>query len=135
MSKKQPNSENEDQLSRRERQIMDIIYSAGEASARTVLEKLPDAPSYATVRTLLRILVEKDQLQYRVESRSFIYAPKQSRDSVAKKTLQRILKTFYGGSIEQAIAGLLDPADQRLEPEEIERIEKLLKSHKQSPKQ
>jgi len=109
---------------------MDIIYSSGEASARDVWKQLSDAPSYATVRTLLRILIEKGHLQHRVEGRSFIYAPQKSRASVAKKALQRLLQTFYGGSIEQAIAGLLDPSDKRLQPEEIQRIEELLKSHK-----
>ena len=113
---------------------MDIIYSVNEATARTVWEKLPDAPSYATVRTLLRILLDKGHLQHRVEGRSFIYSPQKSRESVAKGAWQRLLQTFYGGSIEQAIAGLLDPADTRLQPEEIKRIEELLKAHKPTAK-
>ena len=119
-----------DPLSRRERQIMDIIYAAGQTSARDVWERLPDPPSYATVRTLLRVLLEKGHLKHRVDGRSYIYSPKKSRDSVAKSALQRLLQTFYGGSVEAAVSGLLEVADTDLNEAELERIEKLIEQQK-----
>lgn len=129
--KKVPSS---DPLSRRERQIMDIILSSGEASARDIWEQMPDAPTYATVRTILRVLLEKGHLQHRQEGRSYIYSPKQSRDSVATSALQRLLQTFYGGSVEQAVNGLLQLKDTDLAPDELERIEQLIEQKKQNTK-
>jgi len=123
-----------DPLSRRERQIMDIIFARGESSAREIWAELPDAPTYATVRTLLRVLLEKGHLKHRVEGRSYIYSPKKSRDTVAKSALQRLLQTFYGGSVEQAVSGLLEAADTELDEAELERIEALIEQQKQNAK-
>ena len=117
-------------LSRRERQIMDIVYAGSEVSAREVWQQLPDQPSYATVRTLLRVLLEKGQLKHRVEGRSYMYSARESRDSVARTALQRMLQTFYGGSVEQAVSGLLNLNDSKLDAAELERIEQLIADRK-----
>ena len=139
MAKKSPKSTTprnpDDPLSRRERQIMDIIYAGGEVSARTVWAELPDPPSYATVRTLLRVLLEKGHVKHRVDGRTYIYSPKKSRASVAKSALERLLKTFYGGSVEQAVSGLLEVADTDLGEAELERIEKLIEQQKLNTKE
>ena len=127
-------SPGEDSLSRRERQIMDIIYATGEASARDVLEKLPDAPTYATVRTLLRVLLEKGHLTHRTEGRSYYYAPARTREAVGKNALKRLLETFYEGSVEQAVSGLLNLKDTELDANELKRIEALIDEHKQTLK-
>ena len=113
---------------------MDIVYAAGQVSAREVWERLADAPSYATVRTLLRVLLEKGHLRHRREGRSYIYSPSRSRESVAKSALQRLLQTFYGGSVEQAVSGLLELRDTDLDRAELERIEDLIEQHKRNPK-
>jgi len=134
MAKKPNKSTSTDPLSRRERQIMDIVFAGTEVSARDVWSQLPDPPSYATVRTLLRVLLEKGHLKHRVEGRSYIYSPKKSRDTVAKSALKRLLETFYGGSVEQAVSGLLEAADTELEPAELERIEALIEQQKQNAK-
>mgnify|MGYP001814848953 CR=1 FL=1 len=119
-----------DPLSRRERQIMDIIYATGEASARDVWEQMPDAPSYATVRTLLRVLLEKGHLRHRREGRSYIYSPSRSREAVARTAMRRLLETFYGGSVEQAVCGLLELRDTEIDRAELERIEQLIEARK-----
>ena len=119
-----------DPLTRRERQIMDIIYAAGEASARDILERLSDPPTYATVRTLLRVLLDKGQLEHRAKGRSYIYTPTHPRESVAKGALKRLLETFYEGSVEQAVSGLLELKETRLDAEELKRIEALIRDQK-----
>src|SRR4051812_22619441 len=96
-------------LSRRERQIMDIIYARGEASAATVLAELPDPPSYSAVRALLAILVEKGHLKHRSEQGRYIFAPTLRRAQAGRSALLRVLETFYEGSIEKAVAAFSVP--------------------------
>ena len=114
---------------------MDIVYEVGEASVHEIQERLPDPPSNATVRTILRVLVEKGELKHRKESRSFIYAPTRSRKTVAPSALRRILDTFYGGSVESAVSGLLKLEERALDRAELERIEKLIGDYKQNSKE
>ncbi|MGI9239433.1 MAG: BlaI/MecI/CopY family transcriptional regulator [Verrucomicrobiales bacterium] len=128
--KRSGNKRAPDPLSRRERQVMDIIYAAGKASAREVMEKIPDAPSNATVRSILRVLVEKGELSYEKQGRSFIYTPCQSRAKVARTALSRLLQTFYGGSVGQAVSGLLELESSDIDAAELERIEELIATHK-----
>ena len=109
---------------------MDIIYAAEKASAREVMGKIPDAPSYATVRSILRVLVEKGELSYEKSGRSFIYTPRRSRSKVARTALSRLLQTFYGGSVGQAVSGLLELGGGEIDPTELERIEELIAAHK-----
>jgi predicted transcriptional regulator len=113
------------ELSRRERQIMEIIYARGEASAAQVLEDLPDPPSYSAVRALLAILEQKGQLKHRSEQGRYIYAPTRRRAKAGRSALVRVLETFYEGSLEKAVAALLT-SDSRLSAEELARLSELI---------
>lgn len=110
---------------------MDIGYGGGPVTAREIWERLPDPPSYAGVRTILRVLLEKGVLTHRKEGRSYLYSPTRSREVVARTALRRLLDTFYGGSVEGAVSGLLKLEDGALDAEELERIEKLIEDYKQ----
>jgi predicted transcriptional regulator len=114
-------------LSRRERQIMEIVYARGEASAADVHAALPDAPSYTSVRTLLRILEEKGQLKHRQEGLKYIYAPSRSRQRAGRSAFRRMLDTFFEGSLEKAVAAYLSDEQTELPPEELERLAKLIR--------
>lgn len=113
-------------LSRRERQIMDIVYAQGEASAAGVHQALPDAPSYSAVRALLAILVDKGHLKHRSEKGRYIYVPTRRRAQVGRSALRRVLDTFFEGSLEKAVATLLQGSDANLSPEELERLGQLI---------
>ncbi len=115
-----------DPLSRRERQIMDIIYAAGSATAREIHEQMIDPPTYATVRTILRVLLEKNQLKHRQEGKSYIYSPVNPREVVAESAMKRLVRTFYDGSVEQAVSGLLGLDDKKLDIAELERIKEMI---------
>ena len=109
-------------LSRRERQIMDIVYALGEASATHVLGGLPDPPSRTAVRTMLRILEEKGQLDHRKQGREFIYQPTRPRASAGRSALKRVLHTFFDGSLEKAVAVHLSDPKSGLTAEDLKRL-------------
>ncbi len=114
-------------LSRRERQIMDVIYAMGEATALEVHTALPDAPSRTAVRTILRILEEKGHLSHRQDGIRFVYRPCRAREAAGPSALQRVLRIFFDGSIEKAVAShLLDP-DASLTSEELNRLASLIR--------
>ncbi len=119
-----------DPLTRRERQIMDIIYSRGEATAAEVNAALSDQPSYSTVRTLLRILEEKGHLKHREDGQRFVYLPTRSRAAESKSALKRVVQTFFEGSFADAVAALVDTADGKLPADELKRIEDIIKKAK-----
>jgi BlaI family transcriptional regulator, penicillinase repressor len=119
------------ELSRRERQIMDIIYARGEATAAEVTEGLPDAPSYSTVRALLRILEEKGVLKHREDGPRYIFAPTVPRAKASKSALTRVLNTFFEGSLANAVAALVDTKDTKLSAEELKRLEAIIKQANQ----
>lgn len=114
-------------LSRREQQIMHVIYSRGEATATEVLENLPAPPSYSAVRALLRVLVEKGHLRHRRDGQRYVYSPTVARERVKLSALRRVLRTFFDDSAEEAVAALLDISHERLSDEELERMENLIK--------
>lgn len=116
----------EEGASRRERQIMDIIYRRGQASAEEVLGDLPDPPSYSAARALLRILEEKGQLVHEKVGARYVYRPARSRDQAGRSALKRVLNTFFEDSTEKAVAALLDVADARLSPDELGRLLELI---------
>lgn len=118
------------ELSRRERQIMDIVYSAAEASAADVLEAMSDPPSYSTVRKLLAILVEKGHLKHREQRGKYLYRPTNPRSRAGKSALQKVLQTFYEGSLEKAVAAMLSGRDASVSNEELKRIVKLIEDTK-----
>jgi predicted transcriptional regulator len=116
------------ELSRRERQIMDIIYGFSEASARDVLNALPDPPSYSSVRALMRILEEKGHLTHRTEGARYVYRPTRPRGAAARSALRRVLKTFFEGSTAKAVAALLDASDADLTDDELARLARLIET-------
>jgi predicted transcriptional regulator len=121
-------------LSRRERQIMDIVYACGEASVGEVLQRMSDPPARVSVRTLLRILEEKGHLKHTLKGKEFIYQPTQPRDKAARSALDRVLNTFFGGSIEQAVAAHLSRRQVKLSAEELRGLEELIRQAKERGK-
>ena len=100
-----------DPLSRRERQIMDIVYARGQATAAEVTAALPDPPSYSAVRALLRILEHKGHLRHEQDGPRYVFLPTVSRDRARRSALRNLVKTFFDGSPVQAAAALIDQAD------------------------
>lgn len=119
-----------DRLSRRERQIMEIIYGRGEATAAEVQAALPEAPSYSAVRALLRILEEKGVLKHREDGPRYIYRPTQEPEQAKRSALKRVVSTFFEGSLASAVAALVDANDGKLDPEELRRLEAIIKKTK-----
>jgi predicted transcriptional regulator len=116
-------------LSRRERQIMEIVYRMGAASAQEIQEQLPDPPSYSAVRALLAILVEKGALKHQRVDRKYIYQPTVSTDRAKRSAFRSLLSTFYDDSPEKLVAALLNPSDLKLSQKEIEGIREMLAAH------
>jgi predicted transcriptional regulator len=114
------------ELSRRERQIMDILYRRGRATAGEVMTELRGNPSYSTVRTQLRVLEEKGHVRHDEEGLRYVYAPATARRSARKSALRHLVDTFFDGSAEQTVAALLGGEGARLSEEELERIAKLV---------
>ena len=117
-------------LSRRERQIMDLLFRTGRATAADVLEGLPDAPSYSAVRALLRILEQKGHVKHEEEGRAYVYMPLVRRDTARQNALSHLLRTFFDNSAEQAVAALLAIKGQKMSEAELERMSKLIESAK-----
>ena len=115
-------------LSRRERQIMDIIYARGQASVRQVRLAMDDPPSYSAVRALLRILEDKGRLKHKAEGNRYIYLPTRSRKDASRSAVRRLLRTFFDGSTEQALAALLDVSGARPTAEELDRLARLIEN-------
>ncbi len=113
-------------LSRREREIMDIIYQRGQATAGEILAAMTDAPSYSTVRTLLRVLKEKGHVQQKADGQRYVYSPTVSRQKAKRWALERIVSTFFEGSAEAAMATLIDIHSARLSTEEWERLQTMI---------
>lgn len=113
-----------DPLSRRERQILDVLYARGSATAADVLSALPDPPSYSAVRALLRILESKGHARHEQQGTRYVYLPVVSRDSASQSALTRIVTTFFEGSAAQAAAALLDSST--LSDEELAHLSSLI---------
>src|SRR3981189_2137599 len=114
------------ELSRRERQIMDILYRRGKATAGEVMDELHGNPSYSTVRTQLRVLEEKGHVRHEEEGLRYVYAPATARRAARKSALRHLVDTFFDGSAEQTVAALLGGESARLSEEELDRIAKLV---------
>jgi predicted transcriptional regulator len=113
-------------LTRRERQIMDILYRRGRATAAEVLDDLPGDTHDSTVRTQLRVLEEKGHVRHEEEGLRYIYSPSVSRNAARKSALRHVVQTFFDGSAEKAVAALLGGEASRLSEEELERIADLI---------
>lgn len=113
-------------LTRRERQIMDIVYRFGQATAAEVQENLPDPPSYSAVRALLRVLEEKGHLRHEEEGPRYVYLPTLPREEARRSAMKRLVRTFFDDSTEKAVAALLSMSASDLSREELEHLEELI---------
>jgi predicted transcriptional regulator len=122
MGRTQPNNS----LGARERQILDAIFRAGEASVGDVLRQLPDPPSYSAVRTMIRLLEKKGFLKHRVDGMKYVYRPTQSLGTASKSALRHVLKTYFRGSATDALAAILDVSSDELRDEDLARMAQLI---------
>jgi BlaI family transcriptional regulator, penicillinase repressor len=113
-------------LSRRERQIMDILYQRGRASASEIHQGLPDAPTYSAVRAKLRVLEEKGHVRHEEEALHYVYLPTLPRETARRSALRHMVSTFFEGSAEEAIAALLDLSAADLSPKDLDRIQGII---------
>ena len=114
-------------LSRREREIMDFVYARGEVTATELVEAIPDHPSRDSVRTLLRILERRGHVKHYQRGREFVYLPTRPVHKVARSALERLLGTFFGGSIQQAVAAHLSDPRSKVTDEELKRLALLIR--------
>jgi BlaI family transcriptional regulator, penicillinase repressor len=121
-------------LSRREREIMDVLYRAGRATAADVQAGIPDAPSYSAVRTMLRILEEKGHVRHESDGPRYVYIPTVTRDRAKRSALRHVVNTFFDGSASQVMAALFELAPRDLGDEEIARLRHLIDDAKQQRK-
>jgi predicted transcriptional regulator len=113
-------------LSRRERQIMDSVYRRGKATAAEVLSDLPEPPSYSAVRTMLRLLEDKGHLKHEQDGPRYVYVPTVARENARVNALRHLVSTFFNGSAEQAMAALLEISDSELSRAELDRMQQLI---------
>src|SRR3954468_13362808 len=125
---------NPGKLSRRERQIMDILYQRGKASASDVREAMEDAPGYSAVRAMLRVLEEKGHVMHQAEGLKYVYVPVVAREKAKRSAVKHVLDTFFAGSPEQIVAALLDVSSARLTNEELDRMADLIEKAKREGK-
>jgi predicted transcriptional regulator len=114
------------ELSRRERQIIDILYTQGRGTAAEVQAALPDPPSYSAVRAMLRILEEKGHVRHEQDGPRYVYLPTVARDNAKRSALRHVLRTFFDGSAEQAISALLDESSTRMSDAELDRLARMI---------
>lgn len=119
-------------LTRRERQIMDILFAAGRATGPEIQQQLPDSPSYSTVRTLLRVLERKGYVRHGEEGLRYVYMPVLAREAARRSALQRVLQTFFDGSAQQVVAALLDPKVTRISASELNEMTELIEKAKRN---
>ncbi len=117
-------------LSRRERQIMDILFARGRATGQEIQEGLPDKPNYSSVRTILRVLERKGFVLHVEEGLRYVYEPTIARESASRSALQRIIRTFFDGSAKEAVAALLDPAAFHLSEQELSELARVIEQAK-----
>ena len=123
-------SNSQKNLSRRERQIMDIIYQFGQATAAEVLENLPDPPGYSAVRAMLKILEDKGHLRHKQQGPRYVFLPKVSREKAKRSAVKHLLQTFFDGSAASAVATLLDVSRSDLSNADLDRLNSLISQAK-----
>ncbi len=120
----------EQQLSRRERQIMDVLHERNSATAAEIRTALPNPPGYSAVRALLRILENKGHVRHREVGARYIYLPRASKATASRSALKRVVSTFFQGSVTQTMAALLETADTRLADSELNKLQQIIKQAK-----
>lgn len=118
------------QLSRRERQIMDAIYRFGKVTAAEVLAELPEPPSYSAVRAMLRLLEDKGHVRHEQDGPRYVYLPTVNREKARKSAMRHLVRTFFDGSTEDAVAALLQNDNGGMSEDELERLSQLIDSAK-----
>ena len=113
-------------LSRRERQIMDILFQRGSAIASEIHEALPDPPSYSAVRAALSVLERKRHIRHELEGLRYVWKPRVPRENARRTALRHLVKTFFDGSVEQTVAALLDDASVKLGPGDLEKLQEMI---------
>src|SRR5437764_4728539 len=116
------------ELSRRERQVMDILYRRGEATVAEVMGELPDPPTYSAVRSILRILMEKKLIIHREDGPRYVYLPAVDTDEARDDALKHVIRTFFDGSAEQAVTAVLRMSDAKLTDAEINALAKRIRA-------
>ena len=114
------------ELARRERQIMDVIFKLGEATVGEVLERLPDPPSYSSVRTIIRKIEAKGLLTHRQDGKRYVYRARQSRETASRTALQKLMDVFFSGSAPDTVAAIMDVSAKTLDPDDLDRISKII---------
>lgn len=118
-------------LSRRERQIMDVVYRKGRATVQQVLDALDDPPSYSSIRALMRLLEEKGRLRHVADGPRYVYLPTRPKEKARKSALQHLLTTFFDDSVETAVAALLDVKARQLSDDDLDRLQRLIEEARQ----
>ena len=118
-------------LSRRERQIMDVLYQRGRASAAEIHQSLPDPPSYSAVRAKLRVLEDKGHVKHQEEALRYVYIPTLAPDRARRSALRHMVDTFFNGSVEQVVAALIDRSAVNISNEELERMSAMIHKARQ----
>jgi predicted transcriptional regulator len=113
-------------LSRRERQIMDVVYARGRATAQEVADNIPDPPGYSAVRALLRVLEDKGHLRHEQDGPRYVFLPVVTRERARQSALRQLVRTFFDGNAEQAVAALLDLKSSQLDDQELDRLAQLI---------
>lgn len=113
-------------LSRRERQIMEVLYRDGSLTATEVLARIPDPPSYSAVRAMLRVLENKGHVRHASEGTRYVYTPTLTRERASGPALANVLETFFDGSTEKAVAALLDMSPEGLSEDQLDRLSRLI---------
>lgn len=124
----------EREWSRRERQIMNILYQRGKSSASEVREAMPNAPSYSAVRAMLRVLEEKGHIRHQAEGLKYVYLPTVARDKAKRSAVKHLVDTFFKDSPEQVVAALLDVSATRLTPADLDRMAEIIEKARREGK-
>ena len=118
-------------LSRRERQIMDVLYRLGRATVAEIQESIPDPPGYSAVRAMLRVLEEKKHIRHEEKDLRYVFVPIVPRDKARRSAIRHLLDTFFEGSPEQAVATMLDISSRSLSAEDYDRLAALIEKARQ----
>ncbi|HEX4274218.1 MAG TPA: BlaI/MecI/CopY family transcriptional regulator [Bryobacteraceae bacterium] len=121
-------------FSRRERQIMDILFTLGRASGPEIQDRLPDRPSYSGVRTILRVLERKGHVRHVEEGLRYVYLPVIAREKAKRSAMERLAATFFGGSMKAAAAAFLDPSTTKLSNEDLQALERMIRDARKEKK-
>ncbi len=121
-------------LSRRERQIMDVLFTLGRATGQEIQERLPGEPSYSAVRTILRVLERKGHIRHVEEGLKYVYLPAVERETAKQSAIQRLISTFFDGSAKAAAAAFIDPAASQLSEEDLKDLEGMIRKARKEKK-